>query len=173
MVNGRYNYINLVNDLNLVLTGHFSMIHKSLFNQINFRSNMNKKTIIAISLLSSLVLSGCASNDEIIAQQKQQAEQINTLGVTVSTLDSTVNTLESELEVQTDRNNLMAKTVRQVYAEQSQLKTQAAKYYSIKENDTLSRIAVEQGISLATLLKLNPQIDNANILFVGHIISIK
>ena len=132
--------------------------------------NKKKNIIIAISLLSSLVLSGCASNDKIIAEQKQQ---INTLGVTVSTLESTVNTFENELEVQKNKNNQMAKTLLQVSIEQDQLKNMTAEHYTIKENDTLYSIAEEQGVSLTELLALNPQIENANLLLIGHIIRIK
>ena len=53
---------------------------------------MNKKQIMmATALVSTLALSGCESNDEIIEKQ-QQAEQINMLG-------SKIKVLESELPV--------------------------------------------------------------------------
>lgn len=131
--------------------------------------NKKKNITIIISLLSSLIVSGCASNDEIIAQQKQQNEKIKTLNVTVSILGAAVNTLENEFEIQQDEYNQISNTV--VY--QSQMNVLAAKYYSIKEHDTLSSIAVEQNVSVAKLMMLNPQIDDANILLIGHIIKIK
>ena len=131
---------------------------------------MNKKQIMmATALVSTLALSGCASNDDIIEQQKQQAEQINTL-------DSKVNTLESELQRQQNADRNISQAVSQLHAEQNNLSTQVeqtAKIYSIKQNDTLSSVAKDNGMDLEELLQLNPQIEKPNSLLIGQMINVK
>ena len=131
---------------------------------------MNKKQIMmATALVSTLALSGCASNDDIIEQQKQQAEQINTL-------DSKVNTLESELQRQQNADRNISQAVSQLHTKQNNLNQQVeqtAKIYSIKQNDTLSSVAKENGMSLEALLQLNPQIEKPNSLLIGQMINIK
>lgn len=128
--------------------------------------NKNKSVLIVVSLLSSFVLSGCASNDAIIAQQKQHTEQIDTLGLAV-------NILQNELQKQQEIDGEMSETVGQLYVERNEFQMMVAQHYAIKQGDTLSGIAVEQGIPLEILLKLNPQIDNANLLLIGHIINLQ
>lgn len=128
--------------------------------------NKKKNILIVASLFSTIVLSGCASNDEIIAQQKQHAEQINNLG-------SKVNTLKNELQQQQNISDKTAITVSKISVEYGELKSMTAKHYLIKEDDTLSSIAVKHGILLKQLRQLNPQIDNPNLLLIGHIINIK
>ncbi|HKG81488.1 MAG TPA: LysM domain-containing protein, partial [Pyrinomonadaceae bacterium] len=44
--------------------------------------------------------------------------------------------------------------------------------YTVKSGDTLSRIAMRNGVSLAQLLQANPQISNPNNIKVGDIISV-
>ena len=131
---------------------------------------MNKKQIMmATALVSTLTLSGCASNDEIIEQQKQQAEQINTL-------DSKVNTLESQLQRQQNADKQISQAVSQLNTKQNNLSQQVeqtAKIYSIKQNDTLSSVAKEHGMELEELLQLNPQIKTPNSLLIGQMINIK
>jgi LysM repeat protein len=130
--------------------------------------------------MSTLVLTGCASNDELIAQQKNQTEQISALESKVGTLESKVNTLETELQSQKDTDSEIYQTVRKLDAEQNELKAQAQKqvdeavmYYTIKQDDTLYSIAREQGIALEDLLQLNPQIDNPKRLLIGDVINTK
>ena len=131
---------------------------------------MNKKQIMmATALVSTLALSGCASNDDIIEQQKQQAEQINTL-------DSKVNTLESQLQIQQNVDKQISQAVSQLNTKQNNLSQQVeqtAKIYSIKQNDTLSSVAKEHGMELEELLQLNPQIKTPNSLLIGQMINIK
>ena len=131
---------------------------------------MNKKQIMmATALVSTLALSGCASNDEIIEQQKQQAEQINTL-------DSKVNTLESELQRQQTADRNISQAVSQLHTKQNNLNQQVeqtAKIYSIKQNDTLYSVAKDNGMELEELLQLNPQIEKPNSLLIGQMINIK
>ena len=131
---------------------------------------MNKKQIMmATALVSTLALSGCASNDDIIEQQKQQAEQINTL-------DSKVNTLESQLQRQQNADKQISQAVSQLNTKQNNLSQQVeqtAKIYSIKQNDTLSSVAKEHGMELEELLQLNPQIKTPNSLLIGQMINIK
>lgn len=45
--------------------------------------------------------------------------------------------------------------------------------YIVKKGDTLSKIAKANGITLATLLRINPEITNANKIYVGQKIRIK
>jgi N-acetylmuramoyl-L-alanine amidase len=131
---------------------------------------MNKKQIMmATALVSTLALSGCASNGEIIEQQKQQAEQINTL-------DSKVNTLKSQLQRQQNADKQVSQAVSQLHTKQnnlSQQMEQAAKIYSIKQNDTLYSVAKDNGMELEELLQLNPQIEKPNRLLIGQMINIK
>ena len=131
---------------------------------------MNKKQIMmATALVSTLALSGCASNDDIIEQQKQQAEQINTL-------DSKVNTLESELQRQQNADRNISQAVSQLHTKQNNLNQQVeqtAKIYSIKQNDTLSSVAKDNGMDLEELLQLNPQIEKPNSLLIGQMVNIK
>ena len=119
---------------------------------------------MATALVSTLALSGCASNDEIIEQQKQQAEQINTLG-------SKVNTLESQLQRQQNAGKQISQAVSQLHTKQNNLSQKIegiAKIYSIKQNDTLFRVAKENGMNLEALLQLNPQIEKPNSLLIGY-----
>ncbi|OCH46932.1 LysM peptidoglycan-binding domain-containing protein [Aliivibrio fischeri] len=140
-----------------------------------------KKSIILVaSLMSSLVLTGCASNDELIAQQKNQTEQMSALESKVSTLESQVGTLEAELQKQKEADSEIYQSVRKLDAEQSELKAQAQQqadeavmYYTIKQDDTLYSIAREQGIALEDLLQLNPKIDNPKRLLIGDVLNIK
>jgi len=46
------------------------------------------------------------------------------------------------------------------------------KTYKIKEGDTLSKIAKEQGVSLNDLLKSNPQITNPNLIRAGEVLNL-
>lgn len=130
--------------------------------------------------MSSLVLTGCASNDELIAQQKNQTEQMSALESKVSTLETQVGTLESELQKQKDTDSELYQTVRKLDAAQGELKAQAQQeadkavmYYTIKQDDTLYSISKEQGIALEDLLQLNPQIDNPKRLLIGDVLNIK
>ena len=136
---------------------------------------MNKKqnVFIIASLLSTLALSGCASNDAIIAQQKQHAEQITVLAETVDSLGETVNALESQLITQQGINADIAQDVGQLYVERDELAQIAAATYTVIQGDTLSGIAAANDISLEKLIQLNPQISNPNLLLIGHIINIK
>ncbi|MUI53253.1 LysM peptidoglycan-binding domain-containing protein [Aliivibrio fischeri] len=139
-----------------------------------------KNIILVASLMSSLVLTGCASNDELIGQQKQHAEKINTLESTVSTLESRVTTLENELQAQKETDKDIYQAVNKLDTEQGKLKEQAQqqveqvdKFYTIKQDDTLYSISVEFGLTVDELLQLNPKIENPRRLLIGQIINIK
>ncbi|AZL84872.1 LysM peptidoglycan-binding domain-containing protein [Aliivibrio salmonicida] len=132
-----------------------------------------KNIILAASLMSALVLTGCASNDELIAQQKNQTDQI-------SALESKVSSLESELQKQQSEGKEISQTVRQLSVKQDELNAQAQQqadeavmYYTLKQDDTLYSIAKDQGIALDDLLQLNPQIKNPKRLLIGDVINIK
>jgi N-acetylmuramoyl-L-alanine amidase len=130
---------------------------------------MNKKQIMmATALVSTLALSGCESNDEIIEKQ-QQAEQINMLG-------SKIKVLESELQRLQNVEKQTSQAVSQVHTKQNNLSKQMeqiAKIYSIKQNDTLFNVAKENGMNLEALLHLNPQIKKPNSLLIGQMVNIK
>jgi N-acetylmuramoyl-L-alanine amidase len=131
---------------------------------------MNKKQIMmATALVSTLALSGCESNDEIIEKQQQQAEQINMLG-------SKIKVLESELQRLQNVEKQTSQAVSQVHTKQNNLSKQMeqiAKIYSIKQNDTLFNVAKENGMNLEALLHLNPQIKKPNSLLIGQMVNIK
>ena len=139
-----------------------------------------KNIILLAALMSSLVLTGCASNDELIAQQKNQTEKMGALESKVSTLESQVNTLKTELQSQKETDSEIYQTVRKLDTAQGELKAQAQQeadkavmYYTIKQDDTLYSISKEQGIALEDLLQLNPQIDNPKRLLIGDVLNIK
>ena len=120
------------------------------------------------------------SNDELIAQQKNQTEQMNVLESKVSTLESQVGTLEAELQKQKETDSEIYQTVRKLDVAQGELKAQAQQqadkavmYYTIKQDDTLYSIAREQGIALEDLLQLNPKIANPKRLLIGDVLNIK
>ena len=46
-------------------------------------------------------------------------------------------------------------------------------YYTIKRGDTLSALAARFGTSINTLMALNPQIKNPNLIYEGHTIRIR
>lgn len=97
--------------------------------------------------------------------QSQNAEQINTLALKV-------NALEHELQSQKNTDKEMTQTINKLYMEQNELNKQTVKHYSIKAKDTLYSIARKFNVSPETLLQLNPQIENKNILLVGQTIKI-
>ncbi|WP_019616840.1 LysM peptidoglycan-binding domain-containing protein [Psychromonas ossibalaenae] len=126
-------------------------------------------TKLAFATVTVILLSGCSSNRESIEQQKQQAVQIGAL-------EEKVDKLETELLHQINSNRDTYSAVRTLEMNQKGLAKRAMadiSRYSIQENDTLLSIAKEQNISLDTLLKLNPQIDETTILLIGHIINIR
>lgn len=139
-----------------------------------------KNIILLASLMSSLVLTGCASNDEQITQQKSQIEQINTLESKVSTLESQVNTLETELQKQKSTDSEIYQTVHRLDVAQNKLKEQAQQqadeaimYYMIKQGDTLYSIARDHGIALEDIIQLNPHIVNPKRLLIGDLLNVK
>lgn len=143
-----------------------------------------KNIILLASLMSSLVLTGCASNDEQITQQitqqKSQIEQINTLESKVSTLESQVNTLETELQKQKSTDSEIYQTVHRLDVAQHKLKEQAQQqadeaimYYMIKQGDTLYSIARDHGIALEDIIQLNPHIVNPKRLLIGDLLNVK
>lgn len=122
----------------------------------------NKKVITLTALVSALALSGCASNDELIEQQNQQAEQLSSL--------------QADLQAQKESNQQLADKVDQLSMDQDEIKQQmqdASSTYVIKENDTLYRVAMQNGMSVDELLQLNPEIKNPNALLIGQTITIK
>lgn len=48
-----------------------------------------------------------------------------------------------------------------------------AKYYTVRKNDTLSKIAVDNKTSISSLLKLNPSIKNKDVINIGQKIRVK
>ncbi|MFH0265471.1 LysM peptidoglycan-binding domain-containing protein [Vibrio rumoiensis] len=124
--------------------------------------NSNKKIITLTMLASAAVLSGCASNDEVIEQQNQQAEQISSL--------------QADLQAQKESNQQLADKVDQLSMDQDEIKQQMedkSSTYVIKENDTLYHVAQQNGMSVDELLQLNPEIKNPNALLIGQTINIK
>ena len=48
-----------------------------------------------------------------------------------------------------------------------------SRFYEVKKGDTLSAIARKYGISLKTIIQLNPQIKNPDLIYVGDQIRVK
>ncbi|MBD1573347.1 LysM peptidoglycan-binding domain-containing protein [Vibrio sp. S17_S38] len=117
---------------------------------------------LAFTALSIGILAGCASNDEMTEQQNKNTEQIQAL--------------QSQLQQQQDQSDMTAQSVAQLQADQEALKKQsedAAKVYTVKENDTLWSIAKAHDMSLDDLLQLNENIKNKNKITIGEILNIK
>lgn len=122
----------------------------------------NQKIITLTMLASALVLSGCASNDEVIEQQNQQAEQLSSL--------------QADLQAQKESNQQLADKVDQLAMDQDEIKQgmqDKSSAYVIKENDTLYRIAKEHDMTVDQLQQLNPEIKNPKSLLIGQTIKLK
>jgi N-acetylmuramoyl-L-alanine amidase len=127
---------------------------------------ITKLTFLAVAVS---VLTGCASNDEISEQQKQQVAQINIL-------ESKVNVLEHELQRQKNTDKQISRTISQLDMNQRNLTDQVKQtvtFYAIKQNDTLSKVAEEYGMYWSELIHMNPQIKNPHKLLIGQIIIVK
>ncbi|MGO2322109.1 MULTISPECIES: LysM peptidoglycan-binding domain-containing protein [Vibrio] len=122
----------------------------------------NQKIITLTMLASALALSGCASNDEVIEQQNQQAEQLSSL--------------QADLQAQKESNQQLADKVDQLAMDQDEIKQgmqDKSSAYVIKENDTLYRIAKEHDMTVDQLQQLNPEIKNPKSLLIGQTIKLK
>ncbi|MGO2499088.1 MAG: LysM peptidoglycan-binding domain-containing protein [Vibrio litoralis] len=122
----------------------------------------NQKIITLTMLASALALSGCASNDEVIEQQNQQAEQLSSL--------------QADLQAQKESNQQLADKVDQLAMDQDEIKQgmqDKSSTYVIKENDTLYRIANEHDMTVDQLQQLNPEIKNPKSLLIGQTIKLK
>ncbi|WP_038150228.1 LysM peptidoglycan-binding domain-containing protein [Vibrio litoralis] len=122
----------------------------------------NQKIITLTMLASALVLSGCASNDEVIEQQNQQAEKLSSL--------------QADLQAQKESNQQLADKVDQLAMDQDEIKQgmqDKSSAYVIKENDTLYRIAKEHDMTVDQLQQLNPEIKNPKSLLIGQTIKLK
>ena len=113
----------------------------------------NKKIVTLTILSSAMALSGCASNE--------QAEQLNTL--------------QADLQAQKESTQQLADKVDQLAQDQDEIKQvlqDASSTYVIKENDTLYKIAQQNGMSVDELLQLNPEIKNPKALLIGQTIKL-
>ncbi|MEZ9178002.1 LysM domain-containing protein [Vibrio kanaloae] len=98
---------------------------------------MNLKSIaLSITTLSALAMSGCASNDELIAAQEKQQQQITQLKSQIERVEQKTQKQEHVIQMANQQTNKLL-TV------QAKEKEQKSKYYVIKENDTLYSIAKE------------------------------
>ncbi|MGV3001427.1 LysM peptidoglycan-binding domain-containing protein [Vibrio sp. E150_018] len=123
----------------------------------------SKQKIITLTMLASaLALSGCASNDELIEQQNQQAEQLSSL--------------RADLQAQKESNQQLADKVDQLSIDQDEIKQimqDKSSIYVIKENDTLYHIANEHDMTVDELQQLNSEIKNPKSLLIGQTIRLK
>ncbi|WP_417878702.1 LysM peptidoglycan-binding domain-containing protein [Vibrio sp.] len=123
----------------------------------------SKQKIITLTMLASaLALFGCASNDELIEQQNQQAEQLSSL--------------RADLQAQKESNQQLADKVDQLSMDQDEIKQimqDKSSIYVIKENDTLYHIANEHDMTVDELQQLNSEIKNPKSLLIGQTIRLK
>lgn len=119
---------------------------------------ISRKNIITITIVSSLSLAGCSSNDEYMEQQTKKT----------NTLESQINALESQAKNQQYVNEKTSLFI----DGSNDLHRQKTDHYRVKENDTLHSIATEHGLSLKAILQLNPQIKKPNTVLIGHILTI-
>ncbi|MGO1190262.1 MULTISPECIES: LysM peptidoglycan-binding domain-containing protein [Vibrio] len=123
---------------------------------------MKTVTKFVFAVLTIGVLSGCASNDEMVEQQKQNTEQIEVL--------------KSQLQEQDQKTTMTWEAVAQLQDDQETLKNQAEQAknkYRVKEHDTLFSIAQEHGMTLEDLIQLNSQIKSPNKITIGQEINLK
>lgn len=85
---------------------------------------LKKNVILVASLMSTLVLTGCASNDELVNQQKQYEEQIGSLEAMVGALELRVTELENEQQAQKEIDTEILQRLNQFDADQAQFKVQ-------------------------------------------------
>ncbi|PQJ88599.1 LysM peptidoglycan-binding domain-containing protein [Aliivibrio sifiae] len=132
---------------------------------------MSYVTKLICSIITVGFLFGCASSDDAIDQQKQNTSKIDEL-------ESKISTLELELQKQQETDEEITEAVNQLGVEQEQAKSdnqdvQEVKTYLVNKNDTLSKIAIAQGMELEDIINLNPQVENPNYLSIGEEINIK
>ncbi|MBD1577506.1 MULTISPECIES: LysM peptidoglycan-binding domain-containing protein [Vibrio] len=116
----------------------------------------------AFAAIAVGVLAGCSSNDEMMAQQKQTTEQIQTL--------------TNELQTQKEMSAKNAEAVSQLQANNEAMQQKAEqmmKVYTVKENDTLMSISRDHDMSLEDLMALNSDIDKSKKLLIGTTVNIK
>lgn len=121
-----------------------------------------QKTLVTIAVVSSLFLAGCASNDELIEQQNQQADQISTLQAQLDNQKVETDNLSDQVERLTA---MQGKIVNDIQTKES--------IYTIKQHDTLYKVANTHGMTVDELLNLNPDIKNPNALLIGQQVRLK
>ncbi|MDN3700121.1 LysM domain-containing protein [Vibrio artabrorum] len=128
---------------------------------------MNLKSIaLSITTLSALAMSGCASNDDLIAAQEKQQQQI-------TQLESQIEKVEQKTQKQERAIQMANQQTNKLLTDQAKEKEQKSMRYVVKENDTLYSIAKEHRMGVDALTQLNPQLSNPNLLLIGSTINVK
>lgn len=125
-----------------------------------------KGNTLAIALLSLTSVIGCASNDELIATQEKQQQQIFQLQFQIKRVEQ--KTQQQEQAIQSASQKAHA-----ALTEQAAIKEQKSRHYVIKEKDTLYSIAKKYRMTVDALTQLNPQISNPKRLLIGSTIKVK
>ncbi|MCW8336717.1 LysM peptidoglycan-binding domain-containing protein [Vibrio paucivorans] len=125
-----------------------------------------KRITLSMAVLSLVSIAGCASNDELIATQEQQQQQI-------TQLQSQIERVEQKTQQQEQAIQSASQKARVALAEQAAIKEQESRHYVIKENDTLYSIAKEYQMTIDALMQLNTQISNPKRLLIGSTIRVK
>lgn len=132
---------------------------------------MNNNNIIAFTILSTIILSGCASNNDDAI--KKHSEQINQLNSKIKNMNDEIVSIESSSK---SADSTHSKVLVELKKEQNAIKNQLMKTensYAIQENDTLYSLANKFNTTTENLLELNPQITSPNRLLIGHIINVR
>ena len=137
------------------------------------------KTTLLV-LLSGLTLVGCSSSDPIAEEQSRQAQQIDQQSKQINDINTRLSEMKNmdvrlyrsqqKLTESVDHINKKVEGIGSTVEKQIE---QESAFYTIKENDTLYRIASEHKMSLEALIELNPQIKNPKRLLIGDVIRIK
>ncbi|ELR8704373.1 LysM peptidoglycan-binding domain-containing protein [Vibrio vulnificus] len=125
-----------------------------------------KKILLVASVSAAALLSGCASNDELVQQQQKHTGDIQTLQQQQASLEERLNAQNA-----VDKN--LASAISEVKHDFTKAQEMNNSIYAAIEDDTLLKIAAKHNMSLEQLIDLNPNKKNTDKLLIGEIIKVK
>ncbi len=131
------------------------------------------KHSLLTAVFASGLLMGCSSSemDSLAVEQEKQAKEL-------SELKEDVSILRKEIQLTKKQSVNTVDVVNQLNANQQKLIVQAqadqvSDTYTVKEQDTLYRIAKAHDTTVDALLKLNPHVNSPEKLLIGEKLSLK